>query len=155
MDVQEILKICTSPRRGQDFLTWFPDKSGWFTVRSAYRLVTVHTHTGLGASCAAPGGHRPVWRRVWEAKVPLKMRILAWKYVSGALATNGCKKYRHISTRDTCPLCGTEKETSFHALVSCVHARQVWTEMRQVWDLPDQELMQDSGNEWLLNILLN
>ncbi|KAE8800054.1 Alpha-amylase [Hordeum vulgare] len=83
------------------------------------------------------------------------MRIIAWKVVSGALATNECKKYRHISTRDSCRVCGREKETSFHALVSCEHAQNIWNQMRTVWRLPSQELLQDSGKEWLLNVLAN
>ena len=75
--------------------------------------------------------------------------------MSGALATNSCKKYRHISTRDTCPLCGLEKETSFHALVTCVYARAMWTQLRSVWNLPDHQLLRDTRREWLLNILMN
>lgn len=80
---------------------------------------------------------------------------MAWKVVSGAPATNACKKYRHISTWDGCPLCGREKETSFHALVSCEHARGVWTQMCTMWRLPHQELLQDTGKDSLLNILAN
>lgn len=40
MDVREILKIRTSPRNGQDFVAWFPERSGQFTIRSAYHLAT-------------------------------------------------------------------------------------------------------------------
>ena len=49
--------------------------------------------------------------------------------VSGALTTNACKKYRHIAMRDTCPLCGSEKESSFHALITCGHAQSLWTQI--------------------------
>ena len=156
MDVREILKIWTSPRGGQDFLAWFPEKSGLFTVKSAYHLaVENQLADAVGASSTSPCGHRPIWRRVWEAQVSLKMRIMAWKVVSGALATNECKKYRHISTRDSCLVCGREKETSFHALVSCEHAQRIWAQMRTVWRLPSQELLHDTGKEWFLNVLEN
>lgn len=106
----------------------------------------------LQLQIANPSGRRPIWQCIWGAQVPLKMRITAWKVVSGALATNACKKYRHISTRDTCPLCGSE-ETSFHALISCEHARKVWEQIRTIWILPEQDLLVDSGKDWLLNIL--
>ena len=155
MDVAEILKIRTSPRGEQDFLAWFPERSGSFTVRSAYRLATSDGQAGLGSSSSAPGGHRVTWRRIWHAKLPLKMRILAWKVVAGALATNAYKKHRHIATRDTCPLCGLEKESSFHALITCDHTQLLWNHMRQVWPLPDNQMLKDTGKDWLLNILMN
>jgi hypothetical protein len=37
-DVSEILKIKPSKRNEVDFVAWFPEKSGTFSVKSAYRL---------------------------------------------------------------------------------------------------------------------
>ena len=146
LDVREILKIRTSPRNSQDFLAWFPERSGQFSVRSAYHLATeVQYAVGLGSSSGNPSGRRPIWQRIWNANVPLKMKIMAWKAASGALATNECKKFRHISIQDSCPICGREKDTSFHALVSCMHARAVWTQMRDIWRLPDHDLLGIQG----------
>ena len=49
LDVREILKIRTSPRNGQDFLAWFPERSGQFSVKSAYRLAAEdHMALSLG-----------------------------------------------------------------------------------------------------------
>ena len=76
LDVREILKIRTSPRSGQDFLAWLPEKSGMFTVWAAYRLAH-ETLLNLCASSNSPTGQRFVWQRIWGAKVPLKMRIMA------------------------------------------------------------------------------
>lgn len=156
LDVREILKIRTSPRNGPDFLAWFPERSGQFSVRSAYHLATeVQYAVGLGSSSGNPSGRRPIWQRIWSANVPLKMKIMAWKAASGALATNECKKFRHISIQDSCPICGREKDTSFHARVSCMHARAVWTQMRNIWRLPHHDLLRDTGKDWLLNVLAN
>jgi hypothetical protein len=38
-DVEEIMKIKTSRHNEEDFVAWFPEKNGMFTVRSAYRLM--------------------------------------------------------------------------------------------------------------------
>ena len=83
------------------------------------------------------------------------MRILAWKAASGALATNLGKVQRHIPARSSCPVCGKEKESSFHAIITCMHARQVWDGLRTIWPLPDDVLLIESGKDWLLQILLN
>lgn len=37
VDVHEILKIKASPRLGDDFLAWGAERTGIFTVRSAYQ----------------------------------------------------------------------------------------------------------------------
>ena len=60
MDVLHILKIHTSLRQRSDFLSWFPEKSGVFSVKSAYKLVTCDHDTvfSVGASSAAANGSR-------------------------------------------------------------------------------------------------
>lgn len=45
------------------------------------------------------------------------------------------------------------KEGSFHALITCTHARMVWNGMRLVWPLPQVELFHDTGKDWLLLLL--
>ena len=81
--VREIIKIRTSPRNRQDFIAWHPEKSGQFTVRGAYHLATDELNHVVAS--INPSGHRPIWQCIWGAQVPLKMRIMAWKVVSGAL----------------------------------------------------------------------
>uniref|UniRef100_A0A453AS58 Reverse transcriptase zinc-binding domain-containing protein n=1 Tax=Aegilops tauschii subsp. strangulata TaxID=200361 RepID=A0A453AS58_AEGTS len=72
MDVDYILKIRTSPRNRDDFVSWFPEKSGLFTVRSAYKLATCDHNVAFanGSSSTNPDGNRIVWNRIWEANVP-------------------------------------------------------------------------------------
>ena len=141
IDVCEILKIRTSPRNRQDFIGWFPEKNECFSVRSAYRLATGNHATG--ASSHNPTGVRPIWQCIWSSKVPLKMRITAWKVATGVLATSVCKKYMHLAKHDGCPICGKDAESSFHALIACDHARTLWELMRRVWKLPDQKFLVD------------
>jgi hypothetical protein len=40
-DATEILKIQTSGRKEADFVAWYPEKRGLFTVKSAYNLAFV------------------------------------------------------------------------------------------------------------------
>ena len=155
MFIQHILRIRTSPRQHADFVAWEREKSGIFTMRSAYTLATCDHVAGVsgGASSAAPGGRRSLWNCVWKSLVPQKMKITMWKAAIGALPTQSCKMLRHLATRSTCPVCGREEEGSYHALVACSHARMVWTSMRERWPLPDDKLLVDNGKEWILHLL--
>lgn len=81
MDVDEILKIRTSPRQRQGFVAWQPERVGHFTVHSAYKLATTE-HDDVfagGASSGSPNGERQLWKKIWSAMVPQKMKIVAWK----------------------------------------------------------------------------
>ena len=98
MDVKEILKIRASPRQREDFIAWQPERTGIFTICSAYRLA-MSTHKdqfGNGASSSGPDGSRRLWNLVWQAKVPQKINIIAWKVSSGALATKKNKSIHHL-----------------------------------------------------------
>ena len=92
-----------------------------------------------GASSAQPDVTRPIWNLICQATIPQKMKVMAWKAATSALATFKCMQYRHLRTRATCPLCGVEDESSFHALVACKEAVQLWEGMRRIWLIPSNE----------------
>ena len=116
VDVEAILKIRTSPRLQDDFLAWQSEKSGCFTVRSAYHLAVLNHIDQIagGASSSRPDGRRSIWNLVWKSSVPQKMKIFAWKAVTGALATYVNMRRRHLETIGTYRLCGLAEEDSFH-----------------------------------------
>ena len=155
MDVAEIIKIRPSLRNEQDFLAWQPDKLGIFSVRSAYRLALQlqMNQQGVGATSSRPDGERPGWRLIWQCPVPPKVGVFAWKVASNILATEVNMKTRHMTHDATCRICGREDEDTFHALVRCTHARLLWEVMREVWDLPRDDMVRPDGHEWLLQIL--
>ena len=43
-------------------------------------------------------------------------------------------------------VCGVEDDCSFHALVACKEAVQLWEGMRKIWPIPSNELL--SSNYW-------
>ena len=59
INIEEIQKIKTSPRRAEDVLAWAPDPRGILSVRSAYSLAwdTLY-HTSTCAASRAPDGNR-------------------------------------------------------------------------------------------------
>lgn len=82
-----------------------------------------------------------------------KLKITAWRVATGVLPTEQCKRYRHLSKRSTCPLCGVEEESTFHVLVVCPHARLLWVNMRTRWPLPCDDFLIDNAKEWLMDLL--
>ena len=117
-DVEVIKKIQIPWRPADDFVAWHWEKSGCFSVRSAYRLAVDlrDLDSQLGASSGRPDGHRPVWKKFWALSLPHKVRIFCWKLIQGGLATKSNKRKRNLETVDTCDICGIEGETEYHML---------------------------------------
>lgn len=62
-DTEEVLKIRLSDRIEEDFLAWHHEKSGIFSVRSAYRLALQQDQPTIWkkGSRGHPHGERPLW----------------------------------------------------------------------------------------------
>lgn len=106
-DVEEILKIKIPYNACQDYVAWNFEKSGLFSVKSAYRLAmrTEHGEGEIGTSSTPPDG-RKVWKDLWYIKVPEKIKVFAWKVANNGIPTQANKCYRHLVQYETCELCG-------------------------------------------------
>jgi hypothetical protein len=154
-DVELILKIKTARREEGDFIAWQPEHNGMFTVKSAYHLAVSENLREAGgvASSNRPDGARPIWKVVWQAKIPQKVKICAWRLAVDGLPTMKLKQRRNLATLDTCIRCGMEAEDAFHVVISCPSSAMVWEAMREVWELPEKEELLHTGHEWLLDLL--
>jgi hypothetical protein len=154
-DACEVLKIRLSRRDNEGFLAWHYEKSGLFTIRSAYKLVLQEEQSEMrqASSSAQVDGSRSLYNVVWKADVPPKVRIFAWKLARESLATNNNWKHHHITKDATCQVCGREAKTGWHAIVQCTKARALRHELRQFWDLPNEHQLKHSGPDWLLLLL--
>jgi hypothetical protein len=154
-DADAILAIKLPQRQCDDFVAWFPEKNGIFSVRSAYRLGLQPSLDLLseGQSSAEPGGDRGIWNLVWKAKVPQKLRVFAWKAATSTLAVRSGLHHRIPKIDPTCIICGLEVEDGHHALIRCTLARALREEMRKIWTLPPESAFQINSKEWLLHLL--
>lgn len=82
-----------------------------------------------------------------------KVKVSAWRQAKNALATKVNKKRRHVVTGDTCIVCATGLENSFHAAVSCPHAKTTIDGMHSVYQTPKSELICGLGLSWFLSML--
>ena len=91
-DVEEIVKIKIPARRMEDFIAWHMEKTGLFSVRSAYNLAfRIKLGQGTASSSSAPDGARKVWSRVWSGKIPPKVNVFTWKLARNRLPTRRAK----------------------------------------------------------------
>jgi hypothetical protein len=106
MDVEVIKGIPLCTRRQEDFWAWQFEKTGVFTVRSAYRnLVRVRRTRGdwlenrAAASSSAKEGKD--WSKLWKTAVPSKIRVFLWRLAHCSLPTGDVRHHRHMATSAT------------------------------------------------------
>jgi hypothetical protein len=140
-DAQQIMNIRLPSKLGEDFMAWFYEKTGVFSVRSAYRLAgrIMEEENGGWQSSSLNQDHRPIWKNFWNMPIPHKILVFGWKVINNGLATQDNKCHRNIVVSDQCVICGKKTESGTHALVQCVHANALREAMRQHWILPDEE----------------
>lgn len=143
-----------SPRLGEDVIAWAPERSGIFSVRSAYRLAleVFHRPSSVAAS-RAPDRRRAIWALIWRCPAPPKVRIFAWRLTSNSLATWANKHARTLEPSDLCPIYAMEREETFHIFCRCPRAVSLWQAMAGHWNLPDIKRVWHKGEECLFDLM--
>ncbi|RLN35951.1 hypothetical protein C2845_PM03G26230 [Panicum miliaceum] len=156
-DVEEITKIKIPWSPMEDTIAWHYEKTGCFTVRSAYRLAMQlrDLEGGMPGSSSRPDGARPIWKKLWTLPIPQKVKIFAWRLIHKGLATRANKQARRLDELNICEVCGREEEDEHHAVIRCNLATSLRAEMRKVWLLPEEEKLINTGPEWLLELINN
>ena len=67
----------------------------------------------------------PLWKKIWQLKIPPKIRIFSWKACVSALPTMLNLRKRGVTTDGICPISGQEAESIYHALFRCNIAKEV------------------------------
>jgi hypothetical protein len=137
-DAQVIKNIPLSYSRQDDFWAWHYERSGVFSVKSAYRML-VHTRNqrqdwlDSNAESSDTEATRNRWKSLWKVKVPSKIRIFVWRLAHNSLSTGEVCKERSMSDQCGCKICGANIDSWRHALFDCTMSRCVWA-------LVDEEL---------------
>lgn len=124
-DASAILGIPLSLFGKRNRLIWVANKSGKFSVKSAYAFAYEEKLEQNRGDCLNASLCKRVWRCIWQLKLPHKLRHFAWKVGRNILATKDNLKRRKIIKDDTCVLCGQLEETTCHLLWFCKHTREV------------------------------
>jgi hypothetical protein len=102
----------------QDKVVWHLSASILYTVPSMYCKLS------QGASVA-------YHKKVWEAKVLLKIKIFTWLLILDRLPSSLLVASRHGPTSGACALCGAPEDLA-HILFSCLMARFAWSVLRSL-----------------------
>ena len=81
----EAIFVMPRPRRGgEDSWAWAWEKSGVFTIRSAYRE-TMDRKQNLQAMEGSSRGTDRTWKELWKLQVLPKIRVFWWRVVKNML----------------------------------------------------------------------
>lgn len=124
-DIERIKKIRPVTSR-DDFYTWKYNKSGDFSVKSAYWLSSKDSVDEVSLNASALPSTNDLKCQIWEIPTDPKLQVFLWKVLSGCLPVAMAFIGRGMRRDPLCQLCGLEEETCGHVLFSCPFARQVW-----------------------------
>jgi hypothetical protein len=148
-DVEAVLKICPMQWGEENRVAWFYEKSGIFTVKSAYRLAlnSDHIQHHEGGSSSEHSDGRALYREIWRTAVPPKVPIFAWKLERDCLATQCKMRNRALVCSTTCTICGVDAEMGHRALIRCTKAVALRREMQKVWRLLEESKIHYIGSD--------
>ncbi|KAK0578627.1 hypothetical protein LWI29_013416 [Acer saccharum] len=114
--VHRILSIhAGKTHSGFDKEVWGWDKSGNFSVKSAYLGASEDVSQVLWS-----------WRFIWKLKIPPKILYFIWTLVHERILTNHHRTVRGMSNDPFCPRCNVGIESIDHLLWGCRDAKFIW-----------------------------
>ncbi|KAM1022265.1 hypothetical protein TB2_043182 [Malus domestica] len=125
-DREHIHALPISHRLPLDKLIWHYTDKGLFMVKSAYGVAWDYVKPpSLSASSSALGGNPFIllWKAIWQARVPLKVRNMIWHTCQDILPTKENLSKKEVVSDPLCVLCGGEPKTVVHVLKDCSFAK--------------------------------
>ena len=125
-----ILSIPLSQKRTEDKIIWPFVPSGNYTVKSGYNFL-IKENSSQATSSTNPGLNQALWKNIWEASVPNKVRNFLWRVCKNAIPSKMNLVQRKILTEGTCDHCHATSETTLHTLWECPKLSVVWEQDNQ------------------------
>jgi ribonuclease HI len=114
----------------EDYWAWTQEKSGTFSVRSCYRLLSASRRM-IDVS-SSHGAALPIWKKLWRLDVPPKVRTFWWRVINEFVPCRQILHRRHMEELPQCKTCGAAQESVMHAFFECTWARLFWQELKSV-----------------------
>ncbi|KAH7578395.1 hypothetical protein JRO89_XS01G0376300 [Xanthoceras sorbifolium] len=118
-----ILGIPLSINPSQDDLVWHLGLRGEFSVCSAHKLALKQMQPAVPCSSKGP---LSIWKKIWQLKIPNKIKLFCWRACKGFLPTAAILFRRHICQSSLCSLCGDGVESIDHSLFFCDSTSDFW-----------------------------
>jgi hypothetical protein len=127
-DAKEILSIPLRPKM-EDWVAWHYDKKGEFSVKSAYRLGVSIRDAQLIADASSSISTEPknkVWSKLWNLKLPGKVKIFSWRLCQNSPPTRMNIKRKRVELDTRCPMCYRMDEDGGHLFLKCKCVKHIW-----------------------------
>jgi hypothetical protein len=124
-DVEAITNISLSTRHQDDYWAWFHEKSGVFSVRTAYRMLITDRSLENRTCRSNISVEEKEWTTLWGIKVPSKIRVFLWRLARSSLPSKDVLHHKHMADNNACSICGAA-DSWRHSLIECNMARCVW-----------------------------
>ena len=125
-EVNLICGIALCANMLEDKQVWALTNNGFFSVRSAYKLV-IELRSDAQVGIRSDGSHlRRFWRTIWSCNIPHKICHFAWRACRDVLPTEGNLARRKVLSNSCCDECKLAEETLGHLFWSCQRAREIW-----------------------------
>ena len=115
-EADTIICIPLSYNLQDDNIVWVGNRPGEFFVKSAYYVTLPIVENLERGECSTSDTRTPLWRKMWQLKIPPKVKIFTWRACMNGLQTLLNLGRRGISKDVLCPLRGKEPESTIHAL---------------------------------------
>jgi len=157
MDAEVISSIPLTTRRQEDFWAWHYERTGVFSVRSAYRLLILKKENNT-AWLEEKSGQSDVhanekeWSAIWQLKVPSKIRLFLWRLARHSIPTADVLHRRHMIEQAACLICGAEDSWK-HSLLECNMAKCVWALSNEEVVEHMCNIQEQNPRHWLAEII--
>ncbi|GMI85140.1 hypothetical protein HRI_002183300 [Hibiscus trionum] len=144
---RNILQMKLPMHRQEDFIIWRADKSGTYSVRSGYKLLCVSNTNPYGFSNHEQS--TTVFRSLWLAKLPSKVKISVWRFCMNYLPTSVNLHIRKLNPHLPCRFCGLQAESVFHLASNCPFTARIFSDLHILIPITAGE---QNWLEWLANL---
>ena len=93
-----ILSILLSHNLPEDKIIWMGNKRGIFSVKSAYYVALPLLEKSELGECSSVDYRTLLWKKMWQVKLPSKIRIFAWRACMDGLSMRLNLNKRRINT---------------------------------------------------------
>jgi hypothetical protein len=81
------------------------------------------------ANCSNEAARRKEWRKLWNMKLPSKIRVFCWRLAQNSIPTASVLKNRNMTKTAKYRICGAADDTWELALFICTMSRCVWAQL--------------------------
>ena len=146
-DVAEIQSIPLSQSFAADQYVWHFTKSGEYTVKTGYHVLT--QLLGVHSQLSQEGD----WSNIWALKALPQIKNFLWRMCRGVLPTKLQLQSKGIDVSASYLFCANSLENAWHLFISCPFAISCWSQLKVSDLIESMANTSESLVEWFFKLL--